>query len=227
MSRGILYIIATPIGNLEDITYRAVRLLSEVDVIYAEDTQVSRKLLQNYSIQTQLVSCNAKNEESRINEIKGKLDLGQSLAIISDAGTPGISDPSVRVVSALRNEDYEISPIPGPSAVITALSAAGIPTNQFYFHGFLPNKKGRQTQLKELKEISCTIVLYESVYRIKKTCTQIYEVMGNRYVVVCRELTKKFESFYSGHLDEILDNLDDIKEKGEFVLLIAAENFKK
>jgi 16S rRNA (cytidine1402-2'-O)-methyltransferase len=224
---GTLYIVATPIGNLEDITYRAVRVLGESDFIYAEDTRLSGILLKHYGIKVPMRSCNARNESGRIDEIKQHLNAGSIISIISDAGTPGISDPSVRIVSALRTENYNIVPLPGPSACITALSAAGLPTNSFFFAGFLPNKKGRQTAFKKLNEQSGTIILYESPYRIEKCLNEIQEFMGNRYVVIARELTKKFEEFVSGNIEDLIKNIETLKIKGEFVVLIAEQSFVK
>jgi 16S rRNA (cytidine1402-2'-O)-methyltransferase len=222
---GVLYIVATPIGNLEDITFRAVRILKEVDFIYAEDTRTSAGLLKHYDISTRCRSFNSMNEEQKISDIKNVLSEGKSVAIISDAGTPGISDPSVRLVSALRKENFTICPIPGASAIITALSAAGLPTHRFHFIGFLPIKKGRQTLLKSLIEIEGTLVFYESPYRIIKTLEQINEFIGNRYIVVCRELTKKFEQFISGHVLDIINKKDAFNIKGEFVVLVAGAEY--
>ena len=223
--RGILYIIATPIGNLEDITFRAVRLLKEVKMVFAEDTRLTKNLLKHYEIDTPLMSCNSKNEEQRIPAIKGILDQGEDVAIVSDAGTPGISDPSVRVVSYFRSIDYTVNPIPGPSAIITALSAAGVPTDKFSFLGFPPQKKGRQSFFKNADSMEGTIVLYESPYRIEKTLAQINEFMGNRYIVLARELTKKFEEFKSGLILDIQD--ENLTKKGEFVVIICDRKFSK
>jgi len=227
LNTGTLYIVATPIGNLEDITYRAVRILSESDIIYAEDTRTSGILLQKYDIRKPLRSCNAKNEANRIDEIKSALDMGQTLSIVSDAGTPGISDPSVRIVSELRKHHYNVVPLPGPSACITALSAAGLPTDAFYFAGFLPNKKGRQTAFKTLAQQTGTLILYESPYRIEKCLNEISQFIGNRYIVVARELTKKFEEFISGHVDTLIPELSKHTLKGEFVVLIADKKFSE
>jgi 16S rRNA (cytidine1402-2'-O)-methyltransferase len=219
-----LYIVATPIGNLEDITYRAVRTLSEVDAIYAENPRLSLRLLQHYDIKTPIFACSARTESKKIPELLERLKQGQSLAYISDAGTPAISDPAVRIVSAARLQNIPVVPIPGASAAITALSAAGLPTDAFYFYGFLPNKKGRQTAITEFKTIQSTIVLYESPYRIEKTCKQLLEFLGDRYVVIGRELTKKFEEFIGAKLSEL--DFSMLKMKGEFVLLVAPEGFK-
>lgn len=226
-AEGILYIVATPIGNLEDITYRAVRMLSECDCIYAEDTKTSIKLLSHYHISKPMYSCNAVNETRRIDEIRNRLKSGELICIISDAGTPGISDPSVRIVSTLRSENFRIEPIPGPSALITALSAAGIPTLPFYFAGFPPQKKGRQTFFKNLADQNGTLILYESPYRILKTLQQILDTLGDRYIVIARELTKKFEEFRTGTVSSILTSDDQLFIKGEFVILIADRNFTK
>lgn len=222
---GTLYIIATPIGNLDDITRRAVHILSSVDLIAAEDPRTSRKLLHHLEINNpRLIGCNAQTEVQRIPEIIQLLSQNQSVAYISDAGTPGISDPSVRLVRATRNAGFAVVPIPGPSALTAALCAAGIPNERFYFHGFLPNKKGRQKTINHFKEMDCTVILYESVHRLEKTLRQLFDIMGDRFVVVARELSKQFETFEEGRLSTLLEPFE-ITLKGEFVILIAPENF--
>ena len=213
-----LYIVATPIGNLKDITYRAVEILSSVDLIYAEDTRRSRILLDRYQITTSVKSYHqhSKGEGQIVEELK----RGTSVAYISDAGTPGISDPGQKLILAAVSNNIEVEAIPGPSGVISALSVSGFPTDKFVFAGFLPHKKGRQTALENLKDENRTIVLYESPYRIIKTLNQVRDVWGDREVMVARELTKKFETIYRGKISEVIGK---IKPKGEFVIVIKPQ----
>jgi len=222
---GCLYIVSTPIGNLEDITYRAVRILSEVDVICAEDTRVTGKLLKHYEIENRMLSYYAHNAKGRIPQVLEMLHNGQHIAVVSDAGTPGISDPSERLVSAAAAEGIRIIPIPGACAAITALVVSGIPTDRFVFEGFLPKKKGRQTRFKLLAEEERTIVVYESPHRIQKTLEDIVKHMGNRYIVVLRELTKRYEEIIRGSAVDLVQNLSSRKLKGEIVLLVAGNKF--
>ena len=223
---GTLYIVSTPIGNLEDITLRALRVLGEVDCICAEDTRTTRKLLAHYHIRNRLVSCHANNIKQRIPQIISRLQQGERVALVSEAGTPGISDPGHALVMAAVREGIAVVPIPGPSAVIAALVASGLPTNRFVFEGFLPRKKGRQTKLLQLKDEPGTIVLYESPQRVRKTIEDIVNIFGNRYIVLARELTKRFEEFIRGYASDILQLLDEGEMKGEIVLLIAGTQFK-
>jgi len=222
------YIVATPIGNLEDITYRAVKVLSSVDLIYAEDTRRARILLDRYKIKTPVKSYHqhSGNEAQIIDVIK----RNKSIAYISDAGTPGISDPGQKLISAATSTlahkkdtvcgNIEIEAIPGPSGVISALSISGFPTDKFIFAGFLPHKKGRKTTLRNLTKEDKTIVLYESPYRILKTLDQIKEVLGDREAMIARELTKKFETIYRGRISEIINQ---IKPKGEFIIVVKGK----
>jgi 16S rRNA (cytidine1402-2'-O)-methyltransferase len=216
-----LFIISTPIGNLKDITFRAIEILKEVNLIACEDTRVASILLNHYEIKKELISLNAVNETHRIENILGRIESGNSCALISDAGTPGISDPGVRLISAAIERRIEVVPIPGPSALITALTISGLPTNSFVFEGFIPQKKGRQKKLSELSKEERTIVLYESTYRIEKLLNELNEHMPERLVVVCRELTKKFEETWRGTPGEILASLGEKVSKGEFVVVIA------
>lgn len=225
---GICYIVATPIGNLEDITHRAIRILGEVDLIAAEDTRVSSRLLKSWNIETHMISFNAQSESRKIPFLINKLKEDKSIALISDAGTPGISDPGNRLVGACINEQIDVVPIPGPSALVTALSASGVPTDRFWFEGFLPHKKGRKTRLEFLNTLNNTVVLYESPHRLLKTLTQLAEHLGpDRYCVLGRELTKKFEEFARGSIVEVLDLFKQKSVKGEFVIMVAASNFIK
>ncbi len=225
-SPGALFIVSTPIGNLEDITFRAVRILAEADVILAEDTRVTGRLLSHYEIKTRQLSYYAQNEKGRIPQAIQLLRGGSNLALVSDAGTPGISDPAHRLVKACITADIPIIPVPGPSASLAALVASGLPTDRFVFEGFLPRKKGRQTKLQQLAEEPGTIIIYESALRIQKTLQDIGKHFGNRYIVISRELTKKFEEFIRGEAQEVLLQLKDRTLKGEIVLLVAGRDFK-
>lgn len=217
---GTLYIVSTPIGNLEDITFRAVKILSGVDLIAAEDTRKTKILLEHYNIQKELISYFQFNEAKRTPELIEALKNGKSIAIVSDAGTPGISDPAYRLVRAAIADGINIIPIPGASALLAALVVSGLPTDSFVFEGFLPHKKGRRTKLEQLKSESRTIILYESPHRILKTLQQLQETFGDRQVAVGREITKKFEEFYRGTLSEALNYFSSKSIKGEFVLVL-------
>jgi len=221
-----LYIVSTPIGNLKDITLRALETLKEVDFILCEDTRVSVNLLNHYGISKDLISLNAVNESQKIQSIITKLKSNKTGALISDAGTPLISDPGARLVSACLENEIEIIPIPGASAILSALCMSGLPTDSFVFDGFLPQKKGRQTKLKQLALEERTIILYESMYRIEKLLNELNEFMPERYIVVCREITKKFEETWRGFPKDILHNFSDKVVKGEFVVVIAPLNWK-
>jgi len=225
--QNILYIVSTPIGNLKDITYRAVETLQIVDFIACEDTRVSSILLNHYDIKKELLSLNAANENSKIGLILDRISKGQSCALISDAGTPGISDPGVRLISAAIKAGIEISPIPGVTAAVTGLSMSGLPSDSFVFEGFLPQKKGRQKLLSKLAAEERSIILYESTYRIEKLLNELCEYMPERLIVVCREMTKKFEEVWRGTPHQILDDLNDKITKGEFVVVISPKNWRE
>lgn len=222
----MLYIVATPLGNLEDITLRALRILKECRAVICEDTRVSSPLLKHFGIEKELISMNARSELKKAEYIMQRLKSGEDLALISDAGTPGISDPGGILVNLALKEEIEVVPVPGPSAVITALSASGLPSSSYIFDGFLPQKKGRQKKLKQLAEEERTIVLYESVYRIEKLLTELNEYMPERLVTVYRELTKKFEERWAGTASELLRQLPSKTIKGEFVVILAPKNWK-
>lgn len=224
---GTLYLVATPIGNLDDITYRAVKILSGVDLIAAEDTRKTKFLLDHYNIQKELVSYFAFNEAKRTPELIEKLKQGVSIAIVSDAGTPGISDPAYRLVRASIDEGINIIPIPGASAFISALIASGLPTESFVFEGFLPHKKGRKTKLEELSKDTRTIILYESPHRILKLLNELLTSLGERKIVVARELTKKFEEIFRGSTSEAINHFSSKSIKGEFVLVISGRSAKE
>jgi len=221
-----LYIVSTPIGNLKDITLRALEVLKEVDFILCEDTRVSANLLNHFEIKKELISLNAVNETKKIQSIITRLNSNHTAALISDAGTPLISDPGVRLVSACIENGIEIVPIPGPSALLAALCMSGLPTDSFVFEGFLPQKKGRQTKLKQLASEERTIILYESMYRIEKLLNELNEFLPERFLVVCREITKKFEETWRGNAKDILSVFSDKIVKGEFVIVIAPKNWK-
>lgn len=216
-----LFIVSTPIGNFKDITLRAIETLTKVNFIACEDTRVTANLLNHYEIKSELISLNAANESSKIKYITSRIISGESCALVSDAGTPGISDPGVRLISAAMSEGINIVPVPGVSAAITALTFSGLPTDSFVFEGFLPQKKGRQKLLKKLSEEERTIILYESTYRIEKLLNELNEYMPDRFVVVCRELTKKFEESWKGKPAEILTALPGKITKGEFTVVIS------
>lgn len=222
---GKLYIVSTPIGNLKDITLRALETLEAVDFILCEDTRITSRLLNHYNIFKKLISFNAVSEKKKIPNVIDRIKSGDNCALVSDAGTPAISDPGVRLVSEAIKEQIDVVPIPGTSAVITALTISGLPTDSFIFEGFLPQKKGRQKKLKDLAEEKRTIILYESTYRIKKLVDELNEYMPERYVVVCRELTKKFEETWRGFPNEIKDVIDEKISKGEFVVVISPKDW--
>lgn len=226
----MLYVVPTPVGNLEDITLRALRLLKEVEVILAEDTRTSKKLLQHYEISTPLKSHHAHNENQAAASIVQELQAGTSMALISDAGTPGISDPGFSLVRACVEAGVKVECLPGATALIPALVGSGLPCNRFYFEGFLPHKKGRQTRLQYLAELPCTFALYESPHRLEKCLQQLAEHCGTtRQAVVCREISKLYEEYAHGTLEELLQKVADqsLKAKGEIVLVVAGKEKEK
>jgi len=224
MSSGQLYIVATPIGNLADMSYRAVEVLKAVDLIAAEDTRHSRYLLTHYQVSTPCLSLHEHNETQRGEQLVSRLLAGENIALISDAGTPLISDPGYRLVYQARKEGILVSPIPGACAAIAGLSVAGLPTDQFFFDGFLPAKSlARRQRLNELSIQSGTLVFYESTHRILAMLEDVKEVLGARKITLARELTKKFETVLSGAAEDLLSALmsDPNQQKGEFVVMIA------
>ena len=223
---GTLFVVGTPIGNLADLTRRAEVTLNSVDLIAAEDTRVSRKLLSHYNIQTPLVSYHENNERSKAVKLVDRLIRGESIALISDAGTPCISDPGYRLVHSARKNNIEVTTIPGPSALIAALSIAGIPTDHFYFEGFLPAKKGRKTRFELLESLPATIVIYESPLRVLRTLNDIERYWGNRVVSICRELTKIYEETFVGFTIDAIQHFEESRPKGEFVIIVAKEGHK-
>jgi 16S rRNA (cytidine1402-2'-O)-methyltransferase len=222
--KGKLYVVPTPIGNLEDITLRAIRILSEVDLILAEDTRVSRKLLSHYKIDTALESHHQNNEHATVSKQIGKMMQGLSLALISDAGTPAISDPGFLLVRETVKAGIEVDCLPGPTALIVALVNSGIPTERFVFEGFLPPKKGRQKKLQQISDEERTIVFYESPHKLNKTLAQLAELIEeDRTIAVCREMTKKFEETIRGTLKEVQQHFEENSPKGEFVIVLSGK----
>ncbi len=220
-----LYVIATPIGNLEDITLRAIRVLGEADAILCEDTRVTARLLQKYEIKKPLVSYHSHSKLAKTEKIFALLEEGKNLALVSDAGTPCISDPGVLLVSQVREkfgEEVKIIPIPGPSALVSALSASGLSSSEFLFLGFLPHKKGRETLFKEIAETKRTVAFYESPHRILKTLASLEKFAPEKKVVIARELTKIYEEFISGTAHELLAHFESHPDtvRGEFVVMV-------
>ena len=222
---GTLYVVGTPIGNLADLTYRAETTLKAVDLIAAEDTRTSRKLLGHYNIRTPLVAYHDNNEINQAKKLFDKLYKGDSIAIISDAGTPGISDPGYRIVNLASKENIEVVTIPGPSAVTAALSVSGMPTDHFYFEGFLPPKKGRKTRFELLESLPATVVIFESPQRVIRTLKDIHNYCGDRIISVCRELTKMHEETFLGTVMDAKVYFSKSNPKGEFVLLVTKKKY--
>ncbi len=230
--------VATPIGNLEDITLRALRVLKEVDLIACEDTRVTGKLLAKYEIKNKMLSLHSHSKQNKFDLVLNKLVNGEDVAYVTDAGTPGVSDPGFALIKAIRSchpeqnegsqdsspavqNDISIIPIPGSSAVVSAVSVSDLVNKEFFFAGFLPKKKGRQTKFKELREIQAPIVIYESVLRLERTLRDIEEYLGSDTgVFIAREMTKMFEEYWSGSVEEILADLKNHKLKGEIVLIV-------
>ena len=221
MSSGKLYIVATPIGNLEDITYRALRILREADVIAAEDTRHSLKLLTHFGISKPLISYWSEKEKIRAEEILAKLRSGLSVALISDAGTPGISDPGAVLIKRAIEEKMDIIPVPGPSAFIAALSVSGLSTGEFIFAGFLPPKSGqRLKRLDELKHESGTLIFYEAPHRVLNVLSDIRDSLGDRPAALAKEITKLHEEVLRGSISEIINALDTRVIAGEYVIIV-------
>jgi len=221
LESATLYLVATPIGNLEDITLRALRVLRECDVVAAEDTRHTGQLLKHFGISKPLLSYFQFNEARRSEEIIERLRRGEKVALVTDAGSPGISDPGERVVKAAIAGGLRVESVPGPCALVAALTASGLPTDEFHFIGFLPHKSGqRRNKLEALKGFEGTLVLYESPYRVEKLLTELSDVFPERTVVLARELTKKFEEFLRGKPAELLATARQRSLKGEFVVLV-------
>jgi 16S rRNA (cytidine1402-2'-O)-methyltransferase len=224
LTPSTLYLVATPIGNLEDITWRALRVLRECDVVAAEDTRRTGQLLKHFGISRPLVSYFQFNEARRTEEILERLGRGEKVALVTDAGSPGISDPGERVVRSAVEQGFRVESVPGACALVAALTASGLPTDEFHFLGFLPHKSGqRRTQLEALRGCRGTWVFYESPYRIEKLLGELVELYPERDVVLARELTKKFEEYLRGKPAELLDKVQKRSLKGEFVVLVRSE----
>ncbi len=226
MSAAKLFLVPTPIGNLKDITIRAIAVLKEVDVILAEDTRTSGKLLKHFEITTPMLSHHMHNEHKMINRLVDRLKGGESFALISDAGTPAISDPGFLLTRACIENNIEVDCLPGPTAFVPALVNSGLPNDKFVFEGFLPVKKGRQTRLKILAEESRTMIFYESPHKLLKTLNHFAEYFGEeRQVSVSREITKLYEETIRGSVKEAINHFENKAPKGEFVIVIAGNSF--
>jgi 16S rRNA (cytidine1402-2'-O)-methyltransferase len=226
--KGILYLVPTPIGNLEDMSFRAVRILKEADLIAAEDTRNTKKLCNYFEIQTPVVSYHEHNKESSGEKLIHKIKEGMKIALVSDAGMPAISDPGYELVEAAINEKVTVVPLPGANAALPALIASGLICQPFYFYGFLNrSKKEKKTELESLKKQTGTLVFYESPHRLKETLTSMYDILGNRQVAICRELTKKFEEFIRGNLSEVVEWAHQDEIRGEFCLIIEGTDESK
>ena len=228
---GTLYIVATPIGNLEDVSLRALRVLKEVDFVLCEDTRVTRKLLSHYEIHTPTLSYHQHSTEKEMARVFDLLSQGKNIALVSDAGTPGISDPGNELIAFLikRSSELKIIPIPGPSALTAGASIAGFPMDKFLFLGFPPHKKKRRKFFEEIAQSQYPVIFYESPYRIIKSLSELSSILNTRYkiqdtrIVVCRELTKKFETVYRGTIEKVLEQLHTGKVRGEFVVVAYQE----
>lgn len=221
--KGALYLTSTPIGHLGDITFRAVDILKRVDLIAAEDTRKSRILCNHYQIKTPLISYHSYNLKKETPRLAQKMEDGMSIALISDAGTPGISDPAYQLVQECVARQIPMIPIPGAAAFLAALVVSGLPINKFVYEGFLPLKKGRKTRLEFLTEEPRTMVFYESPHRIIKTISEFHKYFGDRFCVMGREITKKFEEFFRGTLSDLLERLQQKKVKGEIVIIVEGK----
>jgi 16S rRNA (cytidine1402-2'-O)-methyltransferase len=227
MKRGLLYVVGTPIGNLEDMTFRAVRILQTVDLIAAEDTRHTGKLLHHFQVTTPQISYHEHNQQQRIPELLQKLNAGSAIALVTDAGMPGISDPGYYLVKACIEAGVLVVPLPGATAVITALSAAGLPTDRFVFEGFLPPKgQERRDRLESLVSESRTIIFYEAPHRVRQTLQDLAEAMGeSRQIVLARELTKLHEEFWRGSITDAIAHYAQREPQGEFTILVAGTQF--
>ena len=221
---GVLFIVPTPIGNLEDMTFRGIRVLNESTLIAAEDTRHTKKLLMHYNINTPTISYFEHNRFTRIPRILDHLMSGKNIAVVTDAGTPGISDPAYKLIRATIENHIKVESIPGASASVTALSASGLPTDRFLFEGFLPHRKGRRKKLERLANLEATIIFYESPMRLIRTLNDILEFIGDRPAVIGRELTKVHEEYQRGKVSELINNFKENKPRGEFVVMIGKDD---
>ena len=221
---GTLFLVSTPIGNLEDITFRAINILKSVDLIAAEDTRRSKILLSKYKIDTKMISYFDHNKFQRLQQIEQILKNNKDVAVVTDAGTPAVSDPAYKLVRKAIEIGCKVESIPGASAVLAALVCSGLPTDRFLFEGFLPPKKGRKKRIENFKKIDATIIIYENNNRLKRTVNQLLEVLGDRPAVLCRELTKVYEEIARGTLSSLKDILENKTFKGECVLLLSKDD---
>lgn len=221
---GKLYVVPTPVGNMEDMTFRAIRILKEADLILAEDTRTSGILLKHYEIKNAMQSHHKFNEHQTVESIVNRIKGGQTIALISDAGTPGISDPGFLVVRECVKNGIEVQCLPGATAFVPALVSSGLPDERFCFEGFLPQKKGRMTRLNTLKEETRTMIFYESPYRLLKTLTQFADIFGtDRPVSVCREISKLHEESVRGTLQEVIEHFTETEPRGEIVIILGGK----
>jgi 16S rRNA (cytidine1402-2'-O)-methyltransferase len=221
---GTLYVVSTPIGNLEDITLRALRILGAVDLIAAEDTRTTRRLLQHYDIVTPSVSSHSHNERRRAAELLDRLEAGGTVAVVTDAGTPGVSDPAAVLIAAVIDAGFSVVPVPGASALLAGLVASGFAIDRFHFEGFLPVKKRRRARIARIAAEERAVVLYESPHRLRRTLRELLDAAGDRRVSVSRELTKRFEETRRGTLSELLAWFDAHEPRGEFVLVLEGRD---
>jgi len=221
---GVLFIVPTPIGNLEDMTFRGIRVLNESTLIAAEDTRHTKKLLMHYNINTPTISYFEHNRFTRIPQIVDHLMSGKNVSVVTDAGTPGISDPAYKLIRATIENHIKVESIPGASASVTALSASGLPTDRFLFEGFLPHRKGRRKKLERLANLEATIIFYESPMRLIRTLNDILEFIGDRPAVIGRELTKVHEEYQRGIVSELINYFKENKPRGEFVVMIGKDD---
>ena len=228
MNPGSLFVVSTPIGNLDDITYRAIQTLNDVDYILCEDTRITKRLLDKYNINQKMITHNEYNESKKVDSISELLVEGYSIALVSDAGTPCISDPGYRLISNIKKKYPEINviAIPGASASISSLSISGLPSDCFYFIGFLPKKKGRQKKIKELAAFQGSVIIYESPKRVLKTLKELFSILGNRRAFIAREMTKIYEETFYTDLESISLDKIPLKEKGEYVIVVAKDGYK-
>jgi len=221
IEKGTLYIVSTPIGNLDDVSFRAAKVLSGVNAIAAEDTRKTKILLDHLQIRKELISYYSYNEAKRIPYLIDRLRRGESIALVSEAGTPGISDPAFRIIREAISAGVPIRPIPGATAFLPALILSGLPMHRFVFEGFLPARKGRKKRIQELAEERRTVILYESPHRLSRTLEDLYHQCGDREIAVCREITKKFEEVTRGRISEVLHELHSKGTRGEYVIIMA------
>ncbi|MBT2215789.1 16S rRNA (cytidine(1402)-2'-O)-methyltransferase [Virgibacillus dakarensis] len=225
---GTVYVVPTPIGNLEDITYRALNVLRTVNIIAAEDTRNTKKLLNHFDIATHLTSYHEHNKEAKEGQLIARLENGESIAIVSDAGMPGVSDPGYEIVRTAINQDFPVVVLPGANAALCALVGSGLPSTEFLFYGFLPRKKQeKHNELERLQSLQATLLFYESPFRVKDTLAAILEVLGNRQIAIARELTKRYEEYTRGNVDEIIGLLEEKQLKGEFCIVVEGSTDEK